>query len=988
MSHATSSRIESLETRRLLSAAVNYVAGELLVGFNPGVSQADIADLYTAHGIAERKALDRNAAPGARHVKLVSVPAGQTTDLIPLLEHDPRVAYAEPNYLIPGAAVTPSDPDLARDWGLVNTGQTGGTPDADIDADEAWALATGGTNVIVAVIDTGVDYTHPDLAANMWHNPGETPGNGLDDDGNGFIDDYYGYDFANDDADPYDDLGHGTHCAGTIGMVGNNGVGSAGVNWNAKIMAIKTDAGFGHATSDLIDAYNYIIMMRGRGVDVRVTSNSYAGGSFSQAWSDAVAALGQSGTLFITGAANQATDNDANPYYPASFGSPAIIAVAASDANDRIAPFSNWGATSVDLAAPGVDVWSTMPGGAYGYNSGTSMSTPHVAGAAALVWSAHPELTAAEVKARLLNGADPIGQIGANASFPTVTNGRLNVRNALLVPGPDNDTAAPAPVGNLAAAAASPWSVALNWTATGDDIATGRGGFYDVRYSTSPITAANWADATRAAGEPAPRTTGSAETGAVAGLEPGTLYYFAMKVKDNAGNESGLSNVAQAVTTSARQLLNDDVEHGTADWSATGLWHPSTVRGHDSATAWYYGRDDTRTYFNGTQDSGTLTLSSPIDLTGAGQALLRFREWRQVIDINPLDVARVQASRNGADWSTVSESFASTFDWEQRTLDLTPFSGGPVYLRFEFNKNAYDFLPFAISHGYEGWHLDDVQVLVPGAPPAGLSANDVTVAEGNDGTTRATFTVTRSSGNGKASVRYATADGSATAAGGDYRPASGTLSFAPGETLKTVTVLVNGDRIGETDESFLFNLSNPSGAALADGQGRAVVVDDEPRIHSTGIVVAEGNDRQTLHLAVNLSVPSSGTITVSYATADETAVAGDDYEPTAGTLTFSPGQTRATIAIDLPKDKKAEPPLEVFFVNLSNPAEGTIADGQGQGTIVNDDPVPAITILDASASEVVGADSTMTVTVRLANPSSSTITVDFATADGTATAGC
>src|SRR5207253_5262531 len=186
--------------------------------------------------------------------------------------------------------------------------------------------------------------------------------------------------------------------------------------------------------------------------------------------------------------------------------------------------------------------------------------------------------------------------------------------------------------------------------------------------------------------EPAPRLAGSGESFIVPGLEPGTLYYFAVKVKDNAGNESALSNLAQGNTMAAAYLLNDDVEGGPGSWTATDLWHRSAYRAYDSATAWYFGQESDHTYFTGAQHSADLTLASPIDLGGVSQALLRFHEWRQVIDVTnftPLDTARVQVSRNGIDWTTVWETFSPSFDWQQRTVDLTPFAGSQIYLRFE-----------------------------------------------------------------------------------------------------------------------------------------------------------------------------------------------------------------------------------------------------------------------------------------------------------------
>jgi subtilisin family serine protease len=945
-------QVEPLEDRLTPAlAAGTSVPGELLIGFQPGLTGSDVAAFYAAYGLSELKNLD--AGPG-KSIRLVSTRTQQSAALIPTLEHDPRVRYADPDDVMTAAQV-PNDPAFSRDYGLLNTGQTGGTPDADIDADEAWNITTGSSNVVVADIDTGVDYTHPDLAANMWHNPGEIPGNHKDDDGNGLVDDYYGYDFANKDGDPMDGDGHGTHVAGIIGMVGNNATGSAGVNWNVKIMALQyiqsAATVSGNVKGDIaaaVSAIEYATMMRqlyessggALGANVRVINASWGYWDIvpPQALKDAIDASGEAGILFVAAAHNQARDNDVTPVYPASFDSPNIISVAATDHDDRYASFTDWGATSVDLAAPGDAVWSTWPGGGYQFSSGTSMATPLVAGAAALVWSASPNLTAAEVKARLLNSVDPIGQIGANANYPTVTNGRLNVRNALLYQPPDGESIAPAAVGNLSVATTTPWSASLAWTATGDDGATGRATSYDVRYSSTPITEANWAAATPAAGEPAPQAAGAAETVTVGGLDPGTQYYFALKVRDNDGNESALSNLAAGATGAATALLNDDAEAPTALWDATGMWHRSTLRGHDSPTAWYYGQDATGTFYNGTQHTGSLTLAAPINLTGVSQAKLRFNDWLQIADFPALETARVQVSRDGAAWATVWETLQSSLDWEPQAVDLTQFVGGPLYIRFSFNTNDNVAPPWAMSQGLEGWHVDDIRVLVPAAPPAGISVSDVTVSEGQDGTTPAVFTVTRTSGSGIAYVQFATADGSATAASGDYQPRSGTLTFAPGETSKTVTVLVNGDRLAEADEHFVLNLSNPTGATIADGQGVGTIRDDEPRIVVDGqVIFQEGDTQTTLQVAVNLSAPSSQPVTVSYATADGTAVAGSDYLPTSGTLTFAPGETRKVIPVTLARDRTQEAILEAFFINLSGVSSNAVILRHGVIHIVDDD---------------------------------------------------
>jgi subtilisin family serine protease len=956
---------ECLEGRRLLSAAQSYVPGELLVSFEPGVSAADVASFYREHGFAERESLGRHLPGIDGRLKRVSVPAAGATAISQLvrgLERDPRVQYAQTNRIMRVASV-PNDPDLGRDWGLVNAGQTGGTPDADIDADEAWDAHTGG-EVVVGVLDTGIDVTHPDLIDNLWTNPAEATGvAGVDDDGNGFVDDVHGYDFAEGDADATDDYVHGTHVAGTIGMVGDNALGSAGVNWHVKVMNLKAggaDGGLEEAA--IVGAYDYALMMKDRGVNIRLTNNSWRGywdeSQDSHAVKNAVDAMGDAGMLFIGAAGNETLDNDVELAYPASFDSPHIISVAASDHRDRISHFSNWGATTVDLAAPGVDVWSTVPGGGYASFEGTSMAAPHVAGAAALVWSAFPELTAGEVKARLLNGVDPIGHIGPNSARPTVTNGRLNVRNALMVPGPDaGDGTAPDALTVLAVSGApSPWSLALNWTATGDDGATGRAGFYDVRYSSAPITEAKWAAASRLPGEPVPAAAGTPESFTAEGLEPGTLYYFAVKVKDNTGNESALSNLATGLTPAARYALNEDAERRSDTWTATGLWNRSRHRAYASDTAWYYGNDRTETYDTGDRTAGELTLKAPLNLTGVSQAILRFNEFRMPSMAPAAESALVQVSADGVDWKTIIDLHYPLFGWEQHTADLSAYAGGPLHLRFAFDSNDADFAPDAIFNDFEGWVIDNLQVLVPSAvaAPAGFAINDVTVTEGHRGDALATFTVTRPNGAGRASVEYETDDDGSADDGADYRAASGTLTFAAGETAKTVTVRVHGDRLAEGgDERFVVRLEKPRGAAIADGEGAATIVDDEPWFWMfTPIGLDEAGDAgvtTSFEFQVFLTLPSTTPVTVRYVTADGTAKSGKDYVPVNRKLTFAPGEMVQYVSFDLLGDTKPEAP-EKYFIRNTSVTDNVSMLRQGVVYVFDDDQAPARPGTDGAAA--------------------------------------
>ncbi|MHC4675756.1 MAG: S8 family peptidase [Planctomycetota bacterium] len=417
-----------------------FVPGEVIVKFK---EDAQIGSLYRMRDKLGVKIKRRFRIVGAYHLYQLRTIAVKKA--VEILKSDPNVEYASPNYYR-YIDVIPSDPGFSDMWGLNNTGQTGGTIDADIDAPEAWEISKGDGNTVIAVIDSGAQLDHEDLANNIWVNPGEDLNgngivdpfeeNGIDDDLNGFVDDFHGWNFAKNNNDPSPTgnacVGHGTHTAGTIAAVGNNGIGVTGVNWNAKLMilnAFRQFLGiFCLATdADLIEAIEYATLM-----GVKVSSNSWGGGPANPAMEDAIR---KSNMLFVAAAGNGGFDGigdntDVIPHYPSSYGLDNIVSVAATDHNDLKASFSNFGITSVDLGAPGSNILSTLPSNSYGSFSGTSMATPHVAGVAGLLLAQDPSYTVRELKWRILTGAESVPDLAGKA----LTNGRLNAFNSLTLP--------------------------------------------------------------------------------------------------------------------------------------------------------------------------------------------------------------------------------------------------------------------------------------------------------------------------------------------------------------------------------------------------------------------------------------------------------------------------------------------------------------------------------------------------------------------------
>jgi len=405
----------------------------ITISQKPGPGKKDTSGATATRVIVKfKKGASKNMnLKKVKHIRLIDayvyeVPAGETAPgLAKKLASDSSVLYAEPDFLLTAFSTMPNDAFFGDLWGMHNTGQSGGTPGADIKAPEAWDHTTGSSGVLVAVIDTGVDYNHPDLADNIWTNPGEIPGDGIDNDGNGYVDDVHGINAITAGGDPVDDNGHGTHVSGTIGARGNNSIGVAGVCWTVKIMPLKfLNASGNGLTDDAITCIEYAIAK-----GATILSSSWGGGGYSQALRDAIEAAKNAGILFVAAAGNWGTNNDGSPIFPASYDNENIIAVAATDHNDALASFSCYGATTVDVAAPGVDILSTIPEGAYDYDSGTSMAAPHVSGLAALLKAYRPSGTWSEIKSRILAGVDNI--TGLNGLI--MTGGRVNALNSLLI---------------------------------------------------------------------------------------------------------------------------------------------------------------------------------------------------------------------------------------------------------------------------------------------------------------------------------------------------------------------------------------------------------------------------------------------------------------------------------------------------------------------------------------------------------------------------
>lgn len=626
----------------------------MLVAFHPAAPTAQRT------GVVERLGLAVEGRLPSRHFARVRIPAAaHRRGLDPVqaaaaLREDPAVRVAEPDYRLRLEGL-PNDPALGQQWGLHNTGQSGGTADADIDAAEAWDLTRGSDDVVVAVIDSGIDYEHPDLAENILRNEAGQ---------------VVGYDFGDKDADPMDPDGHGTAVAGVIGARGDNGIGISGVAQRVKLMPVKLFSDEGEAfVSDAIDAIDFAVAQ-----GARVLNASYGNYSFSALELEAIQRAEAAGVLMVTSAGNDRICVDGYQHYPSGYNEHAenVIGVAASTDRDQLSPFSNRGRDTLDLAAPGAAIYTTFPAAQYGTADGTSFAAPHVAGAAALVISRFPGLSVRELKARLLANADRVpGLLGR------VATGRLNAAAALR-----EDPLAPGEPHDLRLSGAGETALRLEWVASGEDGTAGQAFRYELRYSTSPITEAGFAAAARARSLPEPSPSGDAEQYLLSDLEPDTAYYVAVRALDSVGAVSPVVTAGpfQTLAPGGTELLRDGAE-GKPLFRRSGGWAVSGEQVFRGAAA--YSDSPGRPYANRT--TATLTQAQPIKLPGAAPELTFYART----DLEEgHDLLYVEVSVNkGRKWLP-SLVLTGGRDWTRFRVPLSAYAGKKVLVRFRMKTDG------------------------------------------------------------------------------------------------------------------------------------------------------------------------------------------------------------------------------------------------------------------------------------------------------------
>ncbi|MEO7971937.1 MAG: S8 family serine peptidase, partial [bacterium] len=811
-----------------------FVPGEALVRYRSEGAAKRVATEMTlavnAHQVPIR--IERfegaDSVPGLR---LAHMAPEQTLDAIEALNKQADVLYAEPNYLL-HPDLTPDDPRFVSNelYGLNKIG-----------APAAWNTTQGSSAIVVGVIDEGIDKTHQDLAANIWVNPGEIAGNGIDDDVNGFVDDVNGYNFAGNTGTLPAEI-HATHVAGTIGAVGNNGIGVVGVNWNVRLMSLRFINGSSGDTANAIRAVNYAKLMRDRwvtsggasGANIRVLNNSYGGGGFDQSFLDAITAANQSGILFVAAAGNidnpsiDNGDNELVPHFPSSYNAPNVIGVAATDSADNLAGFSHYGANTVPLGAPGSGILSTTPGNTYQSISGTSMASPHVAGAAALLLAANPNLTVLQLRSLLLYNGD----LDPALTGVTFTGRRLNVGNSIVAV-TEGDVTPPGTVTNFHLNSQNGRAFNIGWNASGDDGAAGQASLYTVSFTDGT------SGAVTALKNTIPTASGTTQAIDLKIPYRHTSGTLTLREFDNVGNEG--TPASFPVTVGPVQGDPYIIQlAGAATLSSDGT--ALGLVGDDKLKLNYvlpfsfpfFGQNFSSVNIS---TNGNLFFSTPPtrssgdgdDVPSSTAGLAQFKMISGLWDDLRTD------GRAGDDvYVVIPDASHIIFRWQGEifgdgsnpasqpavNFEIELRSDGTIVTRYGSGQiaptNTNLFPVVGIGGGEPDAYVipshtsEQTPMSLTNAPSvlfqprlpintAEFSQSPFTAAEA---TGSIAVTVTRSGDTStQASIDYVTVDGSATQKG-DYLFASGRLTFAPGETSKSITVLIIDDVYVEETESF------------------------------------------------------------------------------------------------------------------------------------------------------------------------------------------
>jgi subtilisin family serine protease len=845
-SRATRTPSQTGDTKR---RRPDFVPGEALVRFKPGrafegkaIVSVPRKELSVAPADIEQLPVQVDRFAGSdlvEDLRLAHTTPDETLQAVAALKARDDVLYVEPNF-VRHVEVTPNDPSFSQLYGMNLIG-----------APQAWDVTQGSRNIVVGVIDEGIDRTHEDLQANIWTNP--SPGSIA-----GISGDVNGYDFRDDTGNIVAES-HATHVAGTIGAVGNNALGVAGVNWQVSLMSLRfisatADSG---TTADAIKAYNYVKQMRDlwsssshtKGADIRAVNASYGGGGYSQAEADAINAMGQSGVLFVAAAGNAATDTDIHPNYPADYSLPNVISVAATTSTDALAGFSSFGRHSVLMGAPGLAILSTLPNNTYGSLSGTSMATPHVTGAAALLCAANPNLSVNQLRALLAFNGDPIAALQGRS----LTGRRLNVFKSLQAMN-ENDTTPPGTATIIPVESQSGRTVNLSWVASGDDGASGQASLYDLSFvdqttnAVVPLTSV------------APVASGSSQIIKLTIPFRHTGGTIRLREYDNVGNEgtpvSTPVNVPANFADPYITTLNAPAPLSTGG-TALGLTF-------DDRYLENYALPFSFSFFGQLYSAVTISTNGNLyfspppkrangdadDVPGSTADLSLNKMISGMWD--DLDLSR----GNGADVYVVQAAPGRIiFRWQGVQFN----DGSPINFEIELGSDGH----IITRYGSGNTNLQPVVGISGGEPDpyvitqltSELSPITLTNAQSatfmprtsvqltsatytvNEGDGHANITLTRSGDlSGASTVSFATSDTAGsqncTTANGkasarcDYVSTFGVARFAAGENSKTVTIPIVDDALLEGPETFTVSISNGSGASLGAQTNATVTIID------------------------------------------------------------------------------------------------------------------------------------------------------------------